>query len=323
MEDVLVKLKETDCTISTLAVFGGLIVLKSVLQVLSSVYKTFLRPSKNLTKYGSWAVVTGATDGIGKAYAIGLAKCKKNILLISRTESKLQAVQKEITDMNLGVDVQYVVCDYSKFDDKAQSKVQEALTNVCKNDIGILINNVGQSYRYPRFFMELPNEEVGNLIEMNVQSTTWMTRFVLDGMVEKKKGGCVINISSASAMYPLPLLSQYSAAKSYVEKLTLGLNAEYAKHGIAVQTQVPFYVATKLAKMRKSFSVPTPEEYVTKALRFVGHSEPLVSPFWVHGVMGWVLDHLPNFLVVKIMMSMHLSIRKRGLKKDARLKKEG
>jgi len=77
MEDVLVKLKETDCTISTLAIFGGLIVLKSVLQVLSSVYKTFLRPSKNLTKYGSWAVVTGATDGIGKRMRLDWPNAKR------------------------------------------------------------------------------------------------------------------------------------------------------------------------------------------------------------------------------------------------------
>lgn len=67
-------------------------------QVLVNLYKWFLRPSKNLAKLGKWAVITGATDGIGKAYALQLAKKGISVLLISRTESKLVEVAKEITD---------------------------------------------------------------------------------------------------------------------------------------------------------------------------------------------------------------------------------
>ena len=79
-------------------------------------------------------------------------------------------------------------------------------------------------------------------------------------------------------MYTLPLLAEYSAAKSFIEKFTLALNAEYGPKGISVQCQIPFYVSTKLAKMRKSFSVPTPDEYAKRAVRFVGQKEPVVSP---------------------------------------------
>ena len=171
------------------------------------------------------------------------------------------------------------------------------------------------------FFHELSDDEVAALIEMNVNSTTWMTRFVLGGMIERKKGA-IVNISSGSAMFTLPLLAEYSAAKSFVEKFTLALNAEYGPKGIKVQTQIPFYVSTKLAKMRKSFSVPTPEDFVNRAMRFVGHSEPIVNPYWVHGYMKWVADCLPSSVMTSILMTMHLATRKRGLKKDARLKAE-
>lgn len=183
-------------------------------------------------------------------------------------------------------------------------------------DVGILVNNVGVSYRYPMFFDELSDKEVADLIEMNVNSTTWMTRFVLNGMIERRRGA-IVNISSGSAMYALPLLAEYSGTKSYIEKFTLALNAEYASRGITVQCQIPFYVSTKLAKMRASLTVPTATQYVKKAIRFVGHSDPIVSPYWVHQVMGWVLDHLPSFITTAIIMSMHLATRKRGLKKDA------
>lgn len=77
-----------------------------------------------------------------------------------------------------------MVCDYSNFDDKARAIVAAKMKPL---DVGILINNVGVSYPYPKYFQQLTEEEVSNLMEMNVASTTWMTHAVLPGMVERKK----------------------------------------------------------------------------------------------------------------------------------------
>eukprot|EP00549_Striatella_unipunctata_P023373 CAMPEP_0118710576 /NCGR_PEP_ID=MMETSP0800-20121206/23471_1 /TAXON_ID=210618 ORGANISM="Striatella unipunctata, Strain CCMP2910" /NCGR_SAMPLE_ID=MMETSP0800 /ASSEMBLY_ACC=CAM_ASM_000638 /LENGTH=320 /DNA_ID=CAMNT_0006614799 /DNA_START=15 /DNA_END=977 /DNA_ORIENTATION=+ len=298
-----------------LCVFGIFSATPFTLRALTAIFKTFLRPGKDLKKLGKWAVVTGATDGIGKAYAIALAKKGLNVLLISRTESKLQDVVKEINDAcGDKVEAKYHVCDYSKFDEKAKAAVAKAVEGL---EVGVLINNVGVSYRYPRYFDELTDQEVGNLIMMNVESTTWMTKMIIGGMLERKRGA-IVNLSSGSAMYTLPLLAEYSAAKSYIEKFSRALNAEYAsKKNVTVQCQIPFYVATKLAKMRKSFSVPTPKEYVAVALKWVGYPDAVCSPFWFHAFQGWVMDCLPEFVVTPQITSMHLAIRKKGLKKDA------
>lgn len=315
MSSIIATLQDSDPIIQALAGVGTLIVAKAVLQFLGEVNRQFLRSGKKLTKFGKYAIVTGATDGIGKAYALALAKKGMSIVLISRTEAKLQAVKEEIDSKNYsGVDVKYIVCDYSNFDDKAKANVKAGIDGL---DIGVLINNVGVSYRYPRYFHELADDEVDNLVEMNINSTTWMTRFVINGMLEKKSGA-IVNISSGSAMYTLPLLAEYSAAKSYVEKFTLALHAEYKSKGISVQCQIPFYVATKLAKMRKAFTVPSPDKFAKLGIRFIGHDDPVVSPFWVHAVMGYVMDRLPTSVVTSVIMSMHQGIRKRGLKKDAK-----
>lgn len=293
---------------------GGLVLARFSLKFIISFYQYFLRAGKNPTKFGKWAVITGATDGIGKAYAMALAKKGMNVLLISRTESKLKAVKDEIDAKGYsGVEVDFVVCDYSNFDSKAKETVSKSVENL---DIGILINNVGVSYRYPRYFHEITDEEVTALIEMNVNSTTWMTRYIIGGMIERKRGA-IVNISSGSAMYTMPLLAEYSAAKSFIEKFTLALNAEYAGKGIKVQCQIPFYVATKLAKMRKSFTVPSPDEYAKMGLKFIGQPEAVASPYWVHGMMSFFMDNLPTPVVEKVVMSMHMAIRKKGLKKDA------
>lgn len=245
---------------------------------------------------------------------MAFAKKGLNVVLISRTESKLQDVKKEIDDMSKGTECKYVVCDYSKFDEKARDKVNDAIKDL---DVGVLVNNVGVSYRYPVYFDELKDAEVLQLMEMNVSSTTWMTRMVLPGMLARKRGA-IVNISSGSAMYTLPLLAEYSAAKSYIEKFSRALNAEYKSKGVTCQCQIPFYVATKLAKMRKSLMVPTPKDYVKLGMKWIGYPDAVASPFFLHAIQGWALDQLPDFVVSAIIMNMHLATRKRGIKKDAR-----
>ena len=258
-------------------------------------------------------MVTGATDGIGKAYALGLAKKGLNVVLISRTQSKLEEVKKEIQTKYSGIEVKVIACDYSQFDAAAQKKVQTALNDL---DIGVLINNVGMSYRYPQFYDELTDEEAMQLVDMNVTSTTQMTRMVLPGMVSRKRGA-ICNISSGSAMYTLPLLAGYSASKSYIEKFSRAINAEYASKGVTCQCQIPFYVATKLAKMRKSFHVPTPEEYVALGMKWIGYDDDVVSPFWVHATAGWIFLSIPESTTTNFFFGQSKATRKRGLAKDA------
>jgi len=308
---------------AVLVAVGGAVILNFGLGLLGLLWKYQFRPSVKLTKCGKYAVVTGATDGIGKAYALTLAKRGMSLILISRTESKLKAVAEEIdayaTEKKKDIEkTKYIVCDYSNFDEATRARVAKELEGL---DIGVLINNVGQSYRYPRFFHELSPEEIGAIIEMNINSTVWMTKMVIDGMVERKRG-TIVNLSSGSADHTMPLLAEYGAAKMFVERFSESLDAEYRGRGIRVQCQIPFYVATKLAKLRKSLTVPTANAYVFMSMRWLGHGG-VVQPFWLHGIQGWVMKVLPSFLVDSAVMSMHAGIRKRGLKKDAKIAAEG
>lgn len=283
-------------------------------QLFAALYRYILRPAKNLEKLGKWAIVTGATDGIGKAYAVAFAKRGLSVVLISRSESKLRDVQAEILSIVPKAVIQYVVCDFSKLDAASKQTLRGTLE---KLDIGILVNNVGLGYLYPRFFHELPDEEVRDLIALNVESTVWMTHVILPGMLERRRGA-VINLSSGSALYTLPLLAEYSGAKSFVEKFSRALNAEYRNQGVTCQCQVPFYVATKLAKLRRSLLVPTPAEYVARAINWIGYPDAVVQPFWLHAIQGYVLSVLPDYLVARAIYSMHFATRKKGMQKEQR-----
>lgn len=314
LNKILDRIEDAKCIEPLLLIIGGFTLFKFSFNALISCYKLFIRRGISPVKLGKWAVVTGATDGIGKAYAMALARKGLSIVLISRTEEKLKSVEHDINMKYGNVKTKYVVCDYSNFDGTAKAKVNEAIKDL---DIGILVNNVGISYPFPMYFDELSDDHVAKLIEMNVTSTTWMTRMVIKGMADRKRGA-IINISSAAGVTTSPLLAQYSAAKAYIEKFSLALAVEYKSKNISVQCEVPFWIATKLAKLRQSFMVPTPEQYVKLSMKWIGHSDVVISPFWGHALQGYVVSEiLPSSVANSITLSIHAGIRKKGLKKEA------
>lgn len=244
--------------------------------------------------------------------AFELAKKGLNILLISRTESKLNEVKEELTKKYPSIEVRILPIDYSNFDKTAQLTIAHEIKNL---DIGVLVNNVGMSYPFTKYFHELKDEEVDQLISLNIDSTTWMTRIVLPGMTERKRGA-IVNIASAAGITVSPLLAQYSAAKSYVNMFSRALNYELKDYNISVQCQVPLFVATKLAKIKKaSITVASPSGYAKAAVAAIGY-EDVVSPYWSHALQIWLLTSLPEFISSYITYSMHQGIRKRGLKKE-------
>ena len=91
-----------------------------------------------------------------------------------------------------------------------------------------------------------------------------------------------------------PLLSQYSAAKSYVSAFSRALHVEYADYNIHIQVQTPLFVATKLAKQRPSLLVPTPSAYARASVGFIGY-EGEVSPFWGHALQLYIVSFIPTW----------------------------
>lgn len=295
-----------------LGALGGLLVLSKVLSLLGVLYKTLIRGGKKLRKYGEWAVVTGATDGIGKAMAFELAKQGLNIVLISRSEEKLNAVKRELTEKYPKVQVRVEVVDFSAFGVDAAAKLQRTLAAL---DVGVLVNNVGVSYPFCQWFHELSDDEVQGLLSLNVESTTWMTRAILPGMLGRKRGA-IVNMSSAAARAPLPLLAQYSAAKGYIENFTRSLSAEYASKGLSFQCQSPLWVATPMSfpnskvpvDKRATLFTPTARTYARYAVARIGY-DVMVSPYWAHELYIWIQAQIPDFLKIRVVLNMHKGVR--------------
>lgn len=160
-------------------------------------------------KLGKWAVVTGATDGIGKVYVEELARKGFAVILISRSQDKLDDVARQLEEQ-YKVETKTIAVDFGLSD--IYPKIEAGLAGL---EIGVLVNNVGISYPYPEYFLHIPDLDnfITNMINVNMTSVCQMTRLVLPRMVERSKG-VVLNISSASGMYPVPLLTVYSSSKA-------------------------------------------------------------------------------------------------------------
>ena len=194
---------------------GFISLCSSLFNFVKWVWVMFLRPSKNLKSYGSWAIITGSTDGIGKAFAFEMASKGLNLLLVGRNPRKLEATSKEIRDRNGGsVEVRFVVIDFEKVinGEEIMREIEEATEGL---DVGLLINSAGLAYPYARYFHEVDSELMNGIIKVNLEGLTWITKAVLPAMIKKRKGA-IINIGSGSTIVlpSYPLVTLYAATKA-------------------------------------------------------------------------------------------------------------
>ncbi|CAB1323553.1 unnamed protein product, partial [Coregonus sp. 'balchen'] len=210
------------------------------------------------------------------------------MMLISRSQDKLDDVARQLEDQ-YKVETRTIAVDFGLSD--IYPKIEAGLAGL---DIGVLVNNVGISYPYPEYFLHIPDLDnfITNMINVNMTSVCQMTRLVLPRMVQRSKG-VVLNISSASGMYPVPLLT------AFVDFFSRGLQEEYKAKGIIVQSVLPFFVATKMTRIRKpTLDKPTPERYVAAELTTIGLQDQ-TNGYFPHAVMGWLTTVLvPINLVI-------------------------
>jgi 17beta-estradiol 17-dehydrogenase / very-long-chain 3-oxoacyl-CoA reductase len=216
-----------------------------------------------------------------------------NIILVSRTLTKLQTVAKEIEEA-FNVDTAVIVVDFT-FGPEIYDKIKREIAG---KEIGVLVNNVGilAEKSYPDFlsYPDLDNY-IRNVIRCNMTSMPMMCSLILPQMVQRKKG-IVINIASITALVSRPGWSIYSASKAFVHKFSKELNIEYRRQGIIIQTVLPGSVATNLIKLKTgAFDFPSAADFVAGAIRTVGFADETTG-YWVHSVQV-VLLNVATFLL--------------------------
>ena len=225
-------------------------------------------------------LITGASSGIGAAFARKLAKRGRNVLLVARSEDNLIALCNEIGRAS-GIRAQYLVMDLSE-PDAAQRLLEE--TQKRELIIDMLVNNAGFGSMGDFGKLDLANEL--EIIDLNVKSLVDLTHRFLGPMRERRQG-TIINVASTAGFQAVPFMATYAATKAFVLSFSQALWEENRPHGIHVLALCPgvtdtnFFAASKIDRppMR---TVQTPEEVVDGALRALARGKGAVITGWTN-----------------------------------------
>ena len=187
------------------------------------------------------ALVTGAGKGIGKACAVALAEAGANLIILSRTKSDLDKVEKQITKLKRKC--KSYICDVSNYED-----VKNVFNKVSSLDI--LVNNAGANR--PDHFTKIKKEDMDYVVDLNMKAAFHVAQMAAKVMLESKnrksKGGSIINMSSQLGKVGAPNRSIYNMTKFGLEGLTRGMALDLAKKNIRVNTVCPTFVETPMVK---------------------------------------------------------------------------
>ncbi len=235
-------------------------------------------------------LITGASTGIGAAFARKLAKRGRNILLVARSEDQLIALCNEI-GRGSGIRAQYVALDLTKPD--APRRLFEE-TEKRGLTIEMLVNNAGFGSMGDFEKLDLAREL--DMIDLNIKSLLELTHRFLGPMRERRQGA-IINVASTAAFQAVPFMATYAATKAFVLSFSEALWEENRPLGVHVLALCPgvtdtnFFAASKIdhPPMR---TIQTPEEVVDAALRALARRKPFVISGWTN----WLTTEAERFV---------------------------
>ena len=243
-------------------------------------------------------LITGASSGIGAAFARKLAARGRNVLLVARSEDKLIALCNELGRLT-SIRAQYLALDLTKPDDRLQLFEE---TKKRELEIDMLINNAG--FGSMGDFVKLDLEREVEMIELNVTALVELTQRFLGPMRERQRG-TIINVASTAGFQPVPYMATYAATKAFVLSFSEALWDENRTHGIHVMalcpgvTETNFFEAAGIDRppMR---TVQTPEEVVETALRALHRQKSLVISGWANWFVVEAERFVPRSMVTKV-----------------------
>jgi len=252
-----------------------------------------------------YALVTGASKGIGAELAEQLAADHWNLILVARGKGELEALAGALT-VKHGIKALVLAADLAKPGAAADLWARVSALAV---KVEVLINNAGFGLLGP--FQETPIQRELEIIQVNITALTELTKLALPSMLERRRGW-ILNLGSTAGFVPGPLMSIYYASKAYVLSFSEALSCELAGTGVSVTVLCPGPTRTQFSdtahssdsKLFKSGTAMEPGPVARAGLAGLFGGKAIVIPGFKNWLMIQSLRISPRSLVRKIVRSM-------------------
>lgn len=250
----------------------------------------------NETLRGRWALVTGASSGLGADFARELAGRGANLILVARRAENLRALQGEITARH-AVQVDVVAMDLAT--PEAPQQLYDQL-KAAGRQVDVLVNNAGLGLYGA--FLDIDWERERNMLELDIVTLTHMTKLFVRDMVARNRG-YILQIASIGAYQPSPLYASYSAAKAYVLNFGEALSYELRDTNVKVSVLSPGVTATEFLKVSgqqatfyQRMTMMRSADVVRIGVDAMLKGRPSVVPGLFNAVVAWSTRLMPRRL---------------------------
>ena len=246
-----------------------------------------------------FALITGASSGIGLAIATQLAASHYNLILVARNNTALCALAEQLRSAH-GVEVQVFAHDLSQ-SGAAQTLVQAIGDTLDR--LEILVNNAG--FGINGHFEKIPLEQTQSMMLLNMNTLAELTLLCLPGMLKNKKGQ-IINIASVAAFQACPNFAVYGASKAFVLSLSQALNIELAGTGVTITAVCPGATATNFHEVAGSTHsigskrMDSADKVAQLAIEAARAGKSCVITGATNKFIPWASRLLPRYAVAKI-----------------------
>ncbi|CAI2359074.1 unnamed protein product [Moneuplotes crassus] len=272
--------------IAAFCLYGVYTVGSTALSCSWRLFKTFLRPGRNLFKryQGGYVLVTGATFGLGLEYARQFASKGFNLVLVARNQEKLDGVKRKFKEEFGDIDIKLIVFDFDKpYTAEGYQPLKDALNQI--EDISVLVNNVGALKA--DYFNDLDIDMINTMLQVNLVPQTIITKFMLPKLLERSKNQgkrtAIISLSSVAHYTRMRRSTIYSATKSFNKTLSDVLRKEYGEH-IDIMAVLPGVTKSQMITFDAPF-VLQPEQHVRWTLSDLGYNSQTFGHYkhWIYG----------------------------------------
>ena len=256
-----------------------------------------MTPSTNNT---TWALITGASSGLGVDFAHELAADGYSLVLVARRENRMRELASEL-EARHGVRTRVIAMDLSHPKIGTELKRQLDSEGIA---VDVLINNAG--FGVFGEFIEQPLERTLNMVQLNVASLTELTHLFAADMVQRKRGQIML-VASVVAYQASPNYAAYGASKAYVLSLGEALHEELKPHGVTVTVLSPGATATEFFDVSGQKSTPMKEAFMMPSrlvaqigLAAMQRGRASIVSGWRNALMAWGNRLVPRILQRKI-----------------------